>query len=105
MGVTRGEVTSPRSYGDIDAARRLPPGGRLGRRGACRNEPGSEASTAELSRAMPRGFRVGATDGDLSSKPVGSPGGQPLVAPDLASIRRATVAARDQRQGVPKGEE
>lgn len=27
MGVTRGEVASPRSFGDIDAARRLPPTG------------------------------------------------------------------------------
>jgi len=27
MGVTRYEVASPRSFGDIDAARRLPPTG------------------------------------------------------------------------------
>jgi len=54
---------------------------------------------------MPRGFRVGVTGGDLSSEPVGSPGGQPLVAMDLASIRRATVAGREPRPGVPKGVE
>ena len=87
--------------------RRAPaaPDGRLGRRVACRNEPGSEASTAGVPSAMPRSFRVGAAGGDLSSGPVGSPGGQPLVALDLASIRRDTAAARDPRQGVPKGVE